>query len=263
MSEQSEKMRLLVVIPTYNEIENIRDIIPAVLAVIPQDAAVLVADDASPDGTGAAVRELMNEFSGRLYLKEGQGKQGLANAYISSFKWGMDPANVDGKEFNAFLEMDADFSHKPEYIPHMLEALASYDVVIGSRNIRGGAVEGWSALRNCISKGGSLYSHLVLACPVKDLTGGFNLWRKTALERIGLDSIISRGYAFQIEMKYRAYRAGCSIKEIPIVFPDRKRGQSKMSGGIFTEALKAVWKIRKDCRTAGKAGKTAAGATAR
>ena len=215
--------------------------------MIPPDAAILVADDASPDGTGQAVRDMQVDFPGRLYLKEGQGKQGLANAYISSFKWAMDTSKVDGKVFNAFLEMDADFSHKPEYIPQMLNALAMHDVVIGSRNIKGGAVEGWSTLRNCISKGGSLYSRLVLSCPIQDLTGGFNLWRKSALDRIGLDSIISKGYSFQIEMKYRAYQAGCSIQELPIVFPDRKLGQSKMSKGIFMEALKAVWKIRRDC----------------
>ena len=129
----------------------------------------------------------------------------------------------------------------------MLKELDSHDVVIGSRNIKGGAVEGWSALRNFISKGGSLYSRMVLSCPIRDLTGGFNMWTRKALDRIGLDSIISKGYSFQIEMKYRAYKAGCSIKEIPIVFPDRQRGKSKMDKGIFTEALKAVWKIRKEC----------------
>ena len=118
------------------------------------------------------------------------------------------------------------------------------DVAIGSRNIKGGAVEGWSALRNFISKGGSLYSRLVLGCPVKDLTGGFNMWKKESLEKIGLDTIISKGYSFQIEMKYKAYKAGCTIKEIPIIFPDRKYGESKMSKGIFMEALKAVWRIR-------------------
>ena len=120
----------------------------------------------------------------------------------------------------------------------------TYDVAIGSRNIKGGSVEGWSSLRNFISKGGSLYSRLVLGCPVKDLTGGFNMWRKAALEKIGLNTIISKGYSFQIEMKYKAYKAGCSIKEIPIIFPDRIAGQSKMSKGIFAEALKAVWRIR-------------------
>jgi putative flippase GtrA len=126
----------------------------------------------------------------------------------------------------------------------MLEKIQQYDVVIGSRNIAGGGVEGWSALRNMVSKGGSLYSRLVLGCPVKDLTGGFNMWRKQALEKIDLRSIISRGYSFQIEMKYKAYRAGCSIAEIPIIFPDRKLGKSKMSRKIFLEALLNIWKIR-------------------
>jgi putative flippase GtrA len=128
----------------------------------------------------------------------------------------------------------------------MIEQIKIHDVVIGSRNVKGGGVEGWSALRNLISKGGSLYSRLVLDCPIKDLTGGFTMWRKTALEKIGLDGIISKGYSFQVEMKYKAYYSGCTIKEIPIIFPDRKYGSSKMSKGIFFEALVNIWKIKKN-----------------
>jgi putative flippase GtrA len=127
----------------------------------------------------------------------------------------------------------------------MLEEIQSHDAVIGSRNIKGGGVEGWSAVRNIISKGGSLYSRMVLGCPIKDLTGGFNMWRKTALEKIGLRNIISKGYSFQVEMKYRSFCGGCSIKEIPIIFPDRKLGKSKMSKNIFLEALINIWKIKK------------------
>jgi dolichol-phosphate mannosyltransferase len=130
-------------------------------------------------------------------------------------------------------------------IPAMIDAIQSHDVVIGSRNIAGGGVEGWSGLRNFISKGGSFYSRIILGCPLKDLTGGFTMWRKSALEKIGLDSIISKGYAFQVEMKYKAYRGHCHILEIPIVFVDRKRGKSKMSKKIFFEALINMWKIRK------------------
>jgi putative flippase GtrA len=142
--------------------------------------------------------------------------------------------------------MDADFSHDPKYIPEMIREIQTHDVVVGSRYVKDGGVEGWSILRKCISKGGSLYSHVILGCPINDLTGGFNMWTKTALEKINLQKIISKGYSFQIEMKYRAYTAGCSVKEIPIVFADRKRGQSKMSKKIFLEALVNIWKIKKD-----------------
>ncbi|GHT68594.1 hypothetical protein FACS1894110_16510 [Spirochaetia bacterium] len=162
----------------------------------------------------------------------------MAKAYLTAFEWGMD------RPYDVFLEMDADFSHRPEYIPEMLKEITAFDVVIGSRNIKGGGVEGWSAIRNMISKGGSIYSRMVLGCPIKDLTGGFNMWRKTTLEKIGLQNIISRGYSFQVEMKYRSFAAGCSIKEIPIVFPDRKLGKSKMSKKIFLEALVNIWKIK-------------------
>lgn len=232
-------MKLLVIIPTYNEVENITRLIPEVFAVIPADAGILVVDDGSPDGTGKAVKDIQGQYEGHLNILERTQKSGLADAYITGFRWGMENG------YDVLCEMDADFSHKPEYLPAMWEAVQTNDVAIGSRNVKGGSVEGWTFTRNLISKGGSLYSRMVLGCPVKDLTGGFNMWRKAALDKIGLDTIISKGYSFQIEMKYKAYKAGCSIKEIPINFPDRKFGQSKMSKGIFMEALKAVWRIRR------------------
>lgn len=231
-------MKTLIILPTYNEIENIPSIIPAVMEVLPSDGAILVVDDGSPDGTAQAVKKLQEHLSQRLFLLERTQKLGLADAYINGFKWGM------AKGFDILCEMDADFSHKPEYLPKMFEAIKSYDFVIGSRNVKGGAVEGWSVLRRLISKGGSLYSRIVLGCPIKDLTGGFNMWRKETLEKIALDSIISKGFSFQIEMKYKAYQAGCSVQEIPIVFPDRTEGTSKMNSSIFMEAITAVWKIR-------------------
>lgn len=215
-------MKLLVIIPTYNEIDNISKIVPEVFNVLPENAGILIVDDGSPDGTAKAVKEMQKTYSERLSLLERKEKSGLANAYITGFKWGFENG------YDVLCEMDADFSHKPEYLPQLYEAIQTNDVAIGSRNI----------------KGGSLYSRMVLGCPVKDLTGGFNMWRKDALEKIGLDTIISKGYSFQIEMKYKAYKAGCSIKEIPIIFPDRVAGESKMSKGIFMEALKAVWRIR-------------------
>ncbi|MDE6720249.1 MAG: polyprenol monophosphomannose synthase [Treponemataceae bacterium] len=229
---------LLVIIPTYNEIDNIVKLLPEVFKNVPEDAGILVVDDGSPDGTAGAVKGMIEIYGDRLHLLERSEKKGLADAYITGFHWGLENG------YDVLCEMDADFSHKPEYLVDLYNAIQTHDVAIGSRNISGGAVEGWSAMRNLISKGGSLYSRMVLRCPIRDLTGGYNMWRKTALESIRLDTIISKGYSFQIEMKYKAYKAGCSIQEIPIVFPDRTAGESKMSKGIFMEALKAVWKIR-------------------
>jgi dolichol-phosphate mannosyltransferase len=229
---------LLVIIPTYNEIENIVPLVGEVFSRVPT-AHILVVDDNSPDGTAAAVEKIAGNNSA-LHILKRSGKQGLASAYIDGFKWGIP------KGYDVFLEMDADFSHNPEYIPEMLEQIKTYDVVIGSRNIKGGGVEGWSVIRNMISKGGSLYSRIVLSCPIMDLTGGFNMWRKSALDKIGLDGIISKGYSFQVEMKFKAYHYGCTVKEIPILFPDRKHGSSKMSKKIFIEALINIWKIKKN-----------------
>jgi len=238
-------MKLLIAVPTYNEIENIELLIKSVLENVQQlqgrevNTEILVIDDNSPDGTANVVERLTEQYPDRLHLLKRPGKQGLAQAYLAAFDWGMN------RWYDVFLEMDADFSHNPKYIPQMLEKIKTHDVVIGSRNIKGGGVEGWTMLRNLISKGGSLYSRMVLGCPIKDLTGGFNMWRRSALEKIGLDKIISRGYSFQIEMKYKAFAAGCSIAEIPIIFPDRKHGKSKMSKKILLEALLNIWKIRK------------------
>jgi dolichol-phosphate mannosyltransferase len=231
-------VKLLVVIPTYNEADNIETLLRAVFVHIPPGASVLVVDDNSPDGTAKLAEKTALEYPGRLHILNRPEKQGLAAAYLAGFSWGLE------RDYDVFLEMDADFSHNPAYIPAMLEQIQSHDVVIGSRNVKGGGTEGWTFRRKVISKGGSLYSRLVLGCPVRDLTGGYNMWRKTALERAGLSSIISKGYLFQIEMKYKAYRAGCSIAEVPIVFTDRKRGASKMSKHIFFEALLRIWKIR-------------------
>ena len=233
-------MKVLICIPTYNEAENINKIIHAVFEHCTSDVQILVIDDNSPDGTAAIAEKLKNVYPNRLHILKRQGKQGLAAAYLAAFKWGL------AKDYDLFLEMDADFSHNPKYIPEMLKAAANHDVVIGSRNIKNGGTEGWSFLRNLISKAGSLYSRIILRCPVKDLTGGFNMWTRDALLKIGLDKIISKGYLFQVEMKYRAYKAGCRITEIPIIFEERKMGKSKMSRKIFFEALLNVWKIKQN-----------------
>ena len=229
-----EDFKPLVIIPTYNEALNIKFIINEIFKTCP-DINILIVDDNSPDGTAEIVHQMLDK---RIYILKRTKKQGLASAYIEGFKKGNDLG------FNRFIQMDADFSHKPEYLPLMLENLKKYDFVIGSRNIKGGGVQNWSFFRNLISKAGSLYSKVILFCPINDLTGGFNGWRKEVLEGINVNNIISLGYSFQIELKYKAYKKGFKYIEFPIIFPDRKYGESKMSKDIFFEALKNVVKIR-------------------
>ena len=231
-------MKTLIIIPTYNEAQNIQKLIHQIFETLEtQDFAILIVDDSSKDGTPQIIKELQKE-NDRIYLLERGGKYGLASAYIDGFKYGADLG------FKAFIQMDADFSHSPNYLPAIFDKLENNDVVIASRNIKGGSVEGWSILRNLISKGGSLYSRTILNCPIKDLTGGFNGWKLDILNKIGLNNIISKGYSFQIEMKYRAYVHGAQIAEFPIHFVNRKYGKSKMSKRIFFEALLNVVKIR-------------------
>ena len=230
-------MKLLIVIPTYNEIENIDSIIHSIFSFSPQ-AHILIIDDNSPDGT-AAVVEKIAEHNSSLHILRRAGKQGGASAFLEGFAWGIKNG------YDTLLAMDADFSHDPKYIPQMIREIENADLVIGSRNVHGGRIENRTLIRNVITTCGSLYCRTILKCPIKDFTGGYNMWRSTTLEKIGLKSIVSRGYSFQIEMKYKAYRKGCRIVEIPIVFPDRKRGQSKMSGSFLFKALGDVWKIRK------------------
>ncbi|HHU37425.1 MAG TPA: polyprenol monophosphomannose synthase [Treponema sp.] len=236
-----ENQKLLIIIPTYNEVDNIKPLIDVVFALNSPNRVmdILVVDDGSPDGTGVCVKDIQKKYPDNLYLLERTEKNGLADAYITGFKWGLE------RDYSLFLEMDADFSHNPKYVPEMLIAARDHDVIIGSRNIAGGKVKNWSFLRNFISKGGSLYSRIVLSCPVKDLTGGFNMWNRNALNTIMLDTIISKGFTFQIEMKYKAYKKGLRIKEIPIVFVDRVSGESKMDKRIFAEAFVSVWRLRK------------------
>jgi dolichol-phosphate mannosyltransferase len=166
-------------------------------------------------------------------------KQGTAKAYVEGFKWGLE------RNYDIFLQFDGDFSHDPKYIPGMLEAIKTCDVVIGSRYVRGGGVVDWPLKRRILSRGGSIYSRFVLSCPIRDFTGGYNMWKRPVLEKIGLDGIISKSFSLQVELKYRAYRAGFSIKEVPILFADRKEGVSKISGGTVWEALGIMWKIKK------------------
>jgi dolichol-phosphate mannosyltransferase len=233
-------MRLLVIIPTYNEIENIQAIIREVFnSLSDEECDILVVDDNSPDKTADAVMVLQEEYKDNLFLLLRQNKKGFASAYIDGYSWGIE------RNYDCFLEMDADFSHDPKYIKTMLENINNYDFVIGSRNIRGGRIEGWPFWRHILSKGGSFYSRFILGCRIKDLTGGFNMWRKETIVGVELDKFISEGYSFLLEKKYRAYKKGYKYVEIPITFKDRAFGKSKMSKKIFFEALINVWKIKK------------------
>lgn len=231
-------MKTLIIIPTYNEEQNIEKLIHQIFETLEtQKFSILVVDDNSKDNTAKIVKKIQ-ETNKNIYLLERGGKYGLASAYIDGFKYGADLG------YKAFIQMDADFSHSPQYLPLIFEKLKTSDVVIASRNIKGGSVAGWGLLRNIISKGGSLYSRLILKCPIKDLTGGYNGWRLDILNKIGLNNIISKGYSFQIEMKYRAYIYGAQIAEFPIHFENRQLGKSKMSKRIFFEALLNVIKIK-------------------
>ncbi len=229
--------RVLIVVPTYNERDNVAEVVDRFLAAAP-DAELLFVDDASPDGTGE-VLDGIAATERRVHVMHRAGKLGLGTAYLDGFRWGL------ARGFELLLEMDADFSHDPRYLPDLLaRARAGADVVVGSRYVAGGGTENWGLSRKLISRGGSLYARTILGVRVRDLTSGFICWRRRALEAIDLDSIASNGYSFQIEMKYRALRAGLRVEEVPIVFVDRRVGQSKMSRAIFLEALWVVWKLR-------------------
>lgn len=232
-------MRSLIVIPTYNEIENLQSLIEAILAVVPDTVDILVVDDNSPDGTGKLADLLSQKHESRVHVLHRQKKMGLGTAYVNGFKWGL------GKpQYDVFVEMDADFSHHPRYLKEMFETLSKSDVAIGSRNIEGGGTVNWGIGRKILSKGGSFYSRLILGAPIRDFTGGFNGWRRPVLESVDLDSLKSDGYSFQIELKYRAFLRGFRISEFPIIFEDRKVGHSKMNKKIVFEALKRVWGFR-------------------
>lgn len=228
--------KTLICMPTYNEAQNLPLIIPALLDALPQ-AHVLIIDDNSPDGTGQLADDLAAKDE-RLHVLHRQGKQGLGPAYIAGFRWALE------RDYEAILEMDADFSHQPQYLPGLVAGLEDYDVVIGSRYVSGGGTQDWGLLRRLISRGGGLYARTILGLSIQDLTAGFVAWRREVLERIDLADIEASGYVFQIELKYRAVRAGFRCLERPITFPDRKHGTSKMTPNIAAEALLRVWKIR-------------------
>lgn len=230
----------LIIIPTYNERDNIEQLLELIYRTDPA-AHVLIVDDNSPDKTFEVIENLIrSNYSDRLFLLKRAGKMGLGTAYIAGFKWAL------ARDYEYIFEMDADFSHDPCYLADFLAAVATHDLVLGSRYVAGGGVKNWGLLRKFISRGGSLYARTILGLSLRDLTGGFKCFRREVLEAIDLDSIKSNGYSFQIEMTYRASRKGFRIYETPIVFEDRTAGKSKMSRKIFLEAVLMVWKLRLD-----------------
>jgi dolichol-phosphate mannosyltransferase len=232
-------LKKVVIIPTYNEKENIEKIIRKVFS-LPEDFHIVIVDDGSPDGTALIVKKLMAEYPTSLFLIEREGKQGLGTAYIAGFKWGI------AQGFDYIFEMDADFSHNPDDLIRLYHACHQdgADVSVGSRYIKNGKVENWPLNRVLISYGASVYVRLITWMHVKDCTAGFVCYKRHVLQTIDLDTIRFIGYAFQIEMKYRAWKKGFKIKEVPITFIDRKEGHSKMSKGIIREAILGVWKMK-------------------
>lgn len=228
--------KILIIIPTYNERENIEVLIPKVRDFVP-DSHILVVDDSSPDGTSAYVKELSTRLK-NIFVLDREKKEGLGRAYISGFKWALE------RDYDFIFEMDADLSHSPEYLPDFLKTIQKADLVIGSRYISGVNVINWPMHRLLLSYFGNMGARLVAGIPVKDCTGGFKCFRSNVLRSVNLDKVGSSGYSFQVEMNYHVWRKGFRIIEIPIVFKDRTTGVSKMSTKIVREALVLLWKLR-------------------
>jgi len=229
--------RALVCLPTYDEKDNVVPITEGILSATP-DVDVLIIDDNSPDGTGKLADGIAAREP-RVKVLHRAGKEGLGKAYLAGFDWALRHG------YELILEMDADFSHDPRYLPGMLEAARGADLVLGSRNVPGGGTVNWGVGRKIISRGGSLYARTILGIAVRDLTGGFKCFHRKVLESIDLPTVECSGYAFQIELTFRALRRGFRVVEFPIVFVDRRVGQSKMSKRIVLEALRKVWSIRR------------------
>ncbi|MCA9666003.1 MAG: polyprenol monophosphomannose synthase [Myxococcales bacterium] len=229
--------RALIIVPTYNERENIEPLVAEVFKHAPR-ADLLIVDDNSPDGTGDIADRLASEDE-RVHVLHRAGKLGLGTAYVAGFRYGL------AEGYDLLLEMDADFSHDPKYLPHFIErAAGGADLVLGSRYIAGGGTANWGMGRQAISRGGNIYARTILGVSISDLTGGFKCFRREVLESIDLDAVRSEGYSFQIEMTYRTLQRGFHVEEIPIVFVDRRVGHSKMSRAIVAEAMLMVWKLR-------------------
>ncbi len=228
--------RAVICLPTYDERENLAPILQAIHAATPE-VDVLVVDDGSPDGTGRLADEIAARDP-RVKVLHRAAKQGLGRAYLAGFAWALE------RGYGLVLEMDADFSHDPRHLPALLAAARNADLVLGSRYVPGGGTVNWSLARRIVSRGGSLYARTILGIPVRDLTGGFKCFRREVLEAVDLPTVECSGYAFQIELTYRAIRRGFRVVEIPIVFVDRRVGRSKMSRRIVLEAVRKVWSMR-------------------
>jgi dolichol-phosphate mannosyltransferase len=229
-------MKILIIIPTYNELDNLPRLLPEVLSKN-EGIDVLIVDDNSPDGTAAFVENEMKNNS-RIHLIKRESKQGLGTAYIAGFKYALQ------NNFDLIFEMDADFSHDPNEIPQFLEAIKNADLVLGSRYINGVNVINWPMSRLLLSWFANWYTRIITGLPIKDATGGFKCFKREVLDAIDLDQVKSNGYAFQIEMSFKAWKKGFKVKEIPIIFVDRVKGKSKMSKKIVREAVTMVWKLR-------------------
>ncbi|MCX6119845.1 MAG: polyprenol monophosphomannose synthase [Proteobacteria bacterium] len=227
----------IVIVPTYNERENVSPLVERVFSAS-SDIHILFVDDNSQDGTQLVIESMMAKNPDRIFILKRAGKLGLGTAYIAGFKWAL------AKGYDALIEMDADHSHDPKELPIFIQKLQTADAVIGSRYIEGGATVNWSFIRKCISIFGSFYGRTILGISIRDLTGGFNAWRKDTIVAINPDLVKSEGYSFQIELKYRAFRAGKKLVESPITFEERRAGQSKMSFRIVLEAMTRVWALR-------------------
>lgn len=228
--------KTLIIIPTYNESENVEKLLEEIYQV-KDNLNILIVDDNSPDKTYEIIERLIDKkYKNKLFILKRNGKLGLGTAYIAGFRWAL------ARDYDYIFEMDADFSHNPKYIPEFLKEIKTYDLVIGSRYVPGGGVVNWGIIRKFVSRGGSLYSRIILGAPIKDFTGGFKCFKRKTLKNLNLDKIVSNGYSFQVELNYKVWLKGMKIKETPIIFEDRTLGKSKMSKKIFLEAiLKVLW----------------------
>jgi dolichol-phosphate mannosyltransferase len=226
----------LIIIPTYNEIDNIEKMIRTLFGLYPA-VSLLIIEDGSPDGTATVVKDLMKTFK-NLFIIERTGKLGLGTAYIAGFKWALE------KNYQYVFEMDCDFSHDPGQVADLLAAAPQNDLVIGSRYIDGIRIINWPIQRLLLSYGASIYTRFITGIPVFDTTGGFKCFKRTTLQALNLDQIISNGYSFQLELNYKIWVKRLKIKEVPIIFYERRNGQSKMGGGIIIEAVFAVFRLR-------------------
>ena len=231
-------MKVFVVIPTYNEIENVKKMVAAIFASTSAFSLhLLFVDDNSPDGTGEAIEALRKEHS-RIHCLHRAQKEGLGRAYVAGFQKALELGA------DLIVQMDCDFSHDPKYLPQMIEGATAADLVIGSRYVKGGATPGWPFKRRLVSRAGGIFIRTVTGMPIKDPTGGFKCWRVETLKKIDFSTVDSKGYSFQLEMNHRTWRAGLVIKELPIVFTDRAAGYSKITPGIATESIKIAFKLR-------------------